>query len=61
MRYAKAVKIVEAAGMSVADGLAFTVCGSQLVDGRDAPANIIEMNGWSVEDVAENLSLQPTN
>lgn len=56
MTYRKALKIVRAAGMAVSDdGVAFTVCGSQLVDGRDAPPEIAAMNGWSVEEVAQAL------
>lgn len=59
MRYAEAVKMVEAVGMSISDGLAFTVTGGQLVNGADAPPLIAAMNGWSVEQVAEQLSKQP--
>lgn len=55
MTYAKAVKYVESLGMSVSsDGVAFTVCGSQLVDGRDAPPEILRMNGWTVDEIARN-------
>lgn len=57
MTYRKALKIVRAAGMAISeDGVAFTVCGSQLVDGRDAPPEIAAMNGWSVEEVADALN-----
>lgn len=57
MTYAKAIKIVEAAGMSVSkDGLAFTVCGSQLVNGQPAPPHIQEMNGAHVLDAAAVIS-----
>lgn len=46
-------KIVESAGMAVSDdGVAFTVCGGQLVNGDAAPPHIAAMNGWTVEDVA---------
>lgn len=38
------------------DGVAFTVCGSQLVSGEDASPEIAAMNGWSVEEVALALS-----
>lgn len=56
MTYREVLKIVRRAGMSVEDGVAFTVCGSQLVDGRDAPPEIAAMNGWAVEHIAEALS-----
>jgi hypothetical protein len=53
MTYREALKIVRHAGMSVSDdGIAFTVCGNQLVDGREAPPDIAAMNGWCVEEVA---------
>ena len=56
MTYRQCLKIVRAAGMSISDdGVAFTVCGSQLVDGRDAPPEIKAMNGWAVEEVAHTL------
>jgi hypothetical protein len=56
VKYAEQVKIVEAAGMSVSDdGVAFTVCGGQLVNGQEAPQKIKDMNGWGVEDVAKEL------
>jgi hypothetical protein len=39
-------KIVRDIGMSISeDGLAFTVCGNQLVTGSDAPDWIAELNG----------------
>jgi hypothetical protein len=58
VEYAKAIKIVEASGMAVSDdGIAFTVCGDQLVNGEDAPPKIKEMNGWSVEDAAIELCI----
>jgi hypothetical protein len=50
--YWKALKIVRAAGMSVEDGLAFTVCGGQLVNGEDAPDYIKEVNGSPVDEAA---------
>ena len=55
MTYRQAIRIVRNAGMSVDDGLAFTVCGGQLVNGEDAPERIKAMNGWPVEDVAREL------
>ena len=56
MTYRQAIRIVRVAGMSVENGLAFTVCGGQLVSGEDAPDQIKRMNGWPVQDVASELS-----
>lgn len=51
--YRKAVRFVESLGMSVSsDGVAFTVCGGQLVNGETAPPEIARMNGWTVDDIA---------
>lgn len=55
LSYKKAVEIVEAAGMSVEDGLAFTVCGGQLVWGDDAPDYIKQVNGCCVFQAAESI------
>lgn len=56
MTYRKAVRIVRQAGMSVEDGLGFTVCGGQLVNGEPAPRHLIEMNGSHVEDIAARIA-----
>jgi hypothetical protein len=61
MRYSEAKKIVQAAGMAISDdGVAFTVCGGQLVNGEKAPPNIAAMNGWTVDEVAAELTNTPT-
>jgi hypothetical protein len=53
MNYSDARDLVRSLGMSVSDdGVAFTVCGGQLVNGHEAPAEIQAMNGWTVDDVA---------
>lgn len=51
------VALVEGIGMSVDadDGLAFTVCGGQLVNGDEAAPHIARMNGWPVQDVADTI------
>ncbi len=56
MTYRQATRIVRNAGMSVEDGLAFTVCGGQLVNGEDALEHIKAMNGWPIEAVARKLA-----
>jgi hypothetical protein len=48
--------LAESLGMSVSDdGVAFTVCGAQLVNGEPAPYWIARMNGLTVEEVAKHL------
>lgn len=43
--------------MSISDdGVAFTVCGGQLVNGEDAPLEIQAMNGWTVDDIAREVT-----
>lgn len=60
MAYTEDVELVEKIGMSVSDdGVAFTVCGGQLVNGWDAPPEIAEMNGWTVEEVAAAVRAWP--
>lgn len=54
LTYRRACKITRSLGMSVSDGLGFTVCGGQLVNGEDAPDWVAEMNGWSVEEIARS-------
>jgi hypothetical protein len=55
-QYRKDVRRVESIGMSVsADGVAFTVCGGQLVSGETASPEIAGMNGWTVDDVAREI------
>jgi hypothetical protein len=42
--------------MSVSDdGVAFTVCGGQLVNGKTAPPEIARMNGWTADDIAHEM------
>jgi hypothetical protein len=54
--YRAARRLVRSLGMSISDdGVAFTVCGGQLVGGQDAPAEIQAMNGWTVDDVAREV------
>lgn len=54
--YRKSVRFVESLGMSVSsDGIAFTVCGGQLVNGETAPPEIARMNGWTVDDVVAEM------
>lgn len=56
-KYAAALDLVRSLGMSVSDdGVAFTVCGGQLVNGEDAPPEIRAMNGWTVDEVAAEVS-----
>lgn len=56
MSYRADKRLVESVGMSVsADALAFTVCGGQLVSGDEAPPEIQQMNGWTVQEVAAAL------
>ena len=57
MKYQYACRLVESVGMSVLedDGLAFTVCGGELVNGDEAPPAIARMNGWDVFDIAEAI------
>ena len=55
MNIEDATRLVRSIGMSVEDGLGFTVCGSQLVNGDDAPDWIAEMNGWCVDEIAEEI------
>lgn len=52
LTYRQATRVCRSLGLSVSDGLAFTVCGGQLVNGEDAPEWLRCMNGWPVEDVA---------
>lgn len=57
MDYRDARKLVESLGMSISgDGVAFTVCGSELINGEPAPPAIVEMNGWTVDDVAREVT-----
>ena len=53
--YKRSVAIVESVGMSVEDGLAFTVCGGQLVNGQVAPDWVVRLNGSCIYDVAEEV------
>lgn len=53
--YRSDIRAVRRAGMSVEDGLGFTVCGGQLVGGQDASPEIAAMNGWAIEDIAREL------
>lgn len=55
MNIKDAKRLVRSIGMSVEDGLGFTVCGSQLVNGEDAPEWIAEMNGWCIDEIAEKI------
>ena len=55
MNIKDATRLVRSIGMSVEDGLGFTVCGSQLVNGEDAPDWIAEMNGWCVDEIADEI------
>ena len=58
MNYRDARDLVRSIGMSVSDdGVAFTVCGGQLVNGHEAPPEIQAMNGWTVDDVAREVIL----
>ncbi|MDI3559846.1 hypothetical protein [Bradyrhizobium sp. Arg816] len=57
MKYSEQLKLVRSLGMSISDdGVAFTVCGGQLVNGEDAPPEIQDMNGWTVDDVAREVA-----
>lgn len=52
MTHRTARKLARQLGLSISDdGLAFTVCGSQLVNGAPAPAWLAALNGNPVEDV----------
>lgn len=56
MKYSQKRDLVRSLGMSISDdGVAFTVCGGQLVNGQDAPPEIQSMNGWTVDDVAQEV------
>ena len=48
-------ELIESIGMSVDDGVAFTVCGGQLTDGGAASSDVQRMNGWSVEEAAREI------
>jgi hypothetical protein len=52
-QYLDARTTVERLGMSIEDGLGFTVAGGLLTDGASAPRWIQEMNGWSVDEIAD--------
>jgi hypothetical protein len=57
MKYSAARDLVRSFDMSVSDdGVAFTVCCSQLVNGDKAPPEIQVMNGWTVDDVAKEIT-----
>lgn len=47
----KAYNIVREIGMVVKDGLGFTVCGIQLIDGDW----IASMNGWTCHEIAKKV------
>jgi hypothetical protein len=52
----KVRKLVRDIGMSISsDGLAFTVCGEQLVNGDDAPDWIAELNGSDCFEVVKEI------
>jgi hypothetical protein len=58
--YRQALNAVRRAGMSVSDGLGFTIGGGQLVNGEDASEHIQAMNGWPVEDIARAIAARTT-
>lgn len=56
MKYSQQRDLVRSLGMSISDdGVAFTVCGGQLVNGEDAAPEIQAMNGWTVDDIAKEV------
>lgn len=60
----KMFKIVRSLGLSIEDDLGFTVCGGQLVNGERASPEVAAMNGWPVDEIAEEavrLNLCPRN
>lgn len=53
-------KIVRDLGLSISDdGLAFTVCGGQLLNGHTAPEWIADLNGCDCFEVAEPPMPEP--
>ena len=51
-------EICKSVGLSVEDGLVFTVCGGQLIGRDDSPDWIIEMNGWTTHEASEAIRNQ---